>query len=255
MTAVEDIGAALAAAAGDDPAANEILNLWLDTKAEVEAACKPIEWADDEIRAAQTRHPGEADRIYHGFMLMWPLPGFKFPDLEWFYRGHFAEIAERLGTGGDTREATDAEICLLMSRASLAAPLRTAAFGLYVRAWCRAFPHVKIGLGSMGEELAHYERMHGTEMDDFQREARTAVARRNPGRRIAKDLACPGLHWGEPEPDCRYIKTAAPAKVPARQKRATPAGRARTRARAKTPPPDAGLAGEVAALLDQIRGK
>jgi hypothetical protein len=251
----------LRAIAGDDPAANWLVDMFAEVQAEVDDGLREVTWRDDEVYAAMARWPARAHEVFHAGPLCWPHPEFPFPDLEWFWRGHFREILDRAGQGGDTRLATYPEICLLMSAASKMFPLRTDAFGLYTRAWCTAFPAVDVGMGALSGELAHYERMNGTGMDTLERHARDAVARRHPGRRIGKDEICGGWHYGEPAPDCPYPRDLAAASTPARRaKRATPASRARAKARTKTragttvPAVDDTLAAQVAELFAKLPG-
>jgi hypothetical protein len=231
--------AELRAAAGDDPGAGEIAGLWLKAQADVTAAFAVTDWAEDEITQAQKRHPAKADLLYHAFPALQPGEGFTFPrTVEFVWRGHYRELLERVAAGQDTRPATYAEICLLMSAASERAPLTTDAFGLYVRAWCTAFPGADIGIGALRDELDHYERMNGTGMDDLERQARAAVGRRSGWRKYPpNDLTCTGMHHGEPAP---------------RRRPAPPPGAAALQASLLDNPAGDGLAAEIAALIAEV---
>ena len=199
-------GTKLRKLAGDDEYASQIADLWLQTQTDVATALQWVEWAEDEIQAAIARHPAQADLLFHAFQVIRPGDGFRFPPhTEFVWRGHFREQLDRVAAEQDTRPATWAEICLLMSAASQKAPLRSPAVGLYIKAWARAFPGVDGGMGELAGELAHYERMEGAEMDTLEREARRAVANRNGWRRLPKDLTCDGTHWGDPAPGCQFI--------------------------------------------------
>jgi hypothetical protein len=221
MTAAE---AELREIAGDDPGANEIVDLFLRTKAEVEAALAPLTWADAEIDAAVERHPEAWDVLWHARPYLHPAPGFAFPATEFVWRGHFRELLDRAAAGEDLRPATNAEICMLGREASALAPLTTAAAGLYFRAWLAAFPDRPVWDGH-AEEVEHGRKMNDWEITELERQAREAVARRNPARRLPRDLTCDGRHDGR-EVACRFIpgtldgqpapsRTARPARKPA----------------------------------------
>jgi hypothetical protein len=109
-----------------------------------------------------------ADVLFHSFMLLKPT----FPLLiraEVPYRAHCREILERMARGEDTRPGTAAEICCVVSEASLRAPMIPAASGLYMRMWDKAgLPEIE-GFKDMGE--AH-EKLDGTSIDALEREVR-----------------------------------------------------------------------------------
>ena len=212
------------AVTGGDP---DLLALWNQVTAEVTAAFRFAGWADAEITAAQDRHPGAADLLYHAT----PLLGLRrfgtaTMEVEFVYRGHCREILDRLAAGEDTRPATDAEICMVCSEMSLQAPLVSAAAGLYFAAWLRAFPDHPVWDGQ-DAEVQHYKRMDGYAMRDMERATRRKAAA--PGRVLPKDLACNGDHAGAIV-DCRFVPATldglpAPARKP-RRKPAPPPSRA-----------------------------
>jgi len=106
------------------PSANRINN-----------AFRCMEIAEEEILKAQARHPEQAAAINDkGFMLCCPPPLLQNlgDDL---YRAHCKELLDRLATGGDVRQGTLAEAAIMLSRASLEAPLARAAFLAYARAY------------------------------------------------------------------------------------------------------------------------
>lgn len=88
-----------------------------------------MEIAEEEIAAAQKRHPGTSDRLYHSFMLL--VPSHERMEYEPVYRSHCRELLDRVAAGGDTRIGTAAEVCCALHDVSLATPLRSSAAGLY----------------------------------------------------------------------------------------------------------------------------
>lgn len=206
-------GAAAAGPAGrSGDAADELRALWERTQAEVAQAFQCVDWGEDEIARAQARHPDAADLLWHSWDIIQPPE--VFPLTEFVWRGHMRELLERIAAGQDTRPATYAEICIVCREASALAPLTTSAAGLYMRAWLKAFPDNPIPfpgeLGSQAGMRAHYEAIRGSGIDDLEREVRAKIARRNPNRRLPKDLECDGRHNGR-EVACRFAAALFPA--------------------------------------------
>jgi hypothetical protein len=149
-----------------------------------------MDWAEDEITAAQKRHPGKADLIYHGFKLLNPTHELLSTGAEFVYRAHCRELLERVAAGQDTRPGTAAEVACQCYDASLVCPLTDTAAGLYARMWQQAFP----GQGDQWDaSLGHYEGLHAAQIDDLEREARRKLTVSD--RRI--DAVCEGRHHGE----------------------------------------------------------
>lgn len=176
-----------------------LAGLWERTKAEVEQAFRPLLWADDEIRQAQRRHPEAADLLYHAMpLLRSPL---ELPDVEFVFRGHAAELLERVAAGEDTRPGTWAEVALACSRASLAAPLNEVGTGLYMKAWALAFPGHPVYDGQEDHTQWYAGRYGVAEME---RATRRRMAQ--PKRRLPEDLECDGEHG-----PCRFAPVAREA--------------------------------------------
>ncbi|MEU4418468.1 hypothetical protein [Nocardia salmonicida] len=159
------------------------------------------DWAEDEIRRAQQRHPDVADVLHHSFSLL--TATHERMTTEFIYRAHARELIERVATGVSTKPGTSVEVVLLLMRASLVTPLNTTAFGLYLRMWRRA------GLPDLGgpiEDLdGHYEAINASGIDDFEAIARRKLAKPS---RVLTLVACEGRHLGEPA-DCRFAFTRA----------------------------------------------
>jgi hypothetical protein len=164
---------------------------------EVSDALSLTDWAEDEIEQAQARHPEQADLLYHSFSLLYPTVGSRAWSTEFVVRGHARELLERLARGEDTRPATAAETCLIMSEVSKRFPLGGAAAGLYLRMWAQAFPDCPVGDGSRG---GAYERIYGQQIDEYERQVRHKARQR---KRAMGAVECDGEHFGEPAV-CRY---------------------------------------------------
>lgn len=164
-----------------------------------------IEQSEDEMDAAAARHPGEADRIYHSFLLFSETQIGEWPG-EQIWRAHCREILERLVAGEDTRPGTDAEIAVVCMEASMRAPLGPGAVALYARVFRSCFPE---GYEQIwGDAKDHVEWTGGQHADDLERTARRRLA--CPDRRFDRiDVSCCGNHHGEPAPGCRFIAAAA----------------------------------------------
>ncbi|MGW5922115.1 hypothetical protein ACWFPY_24255 [Nocardia fluminea] len=159
------------------------------------------DWAEDEIRRAQQRHPDVADVLHHSFSLL--AATHERMSTEFIYRAHARELIERVATGVLTKPGTSVEVVLLLMRASLVTPLNTTAFGLYLRMWRRA------GLPDLGgpiEDLdGHYEAINASGIDDFEAIARRKLAMPS---RVLTLVVCEGRHLGKPA-DCRFASARA----------------------------------------------
>jgi hypothetical protein len=161
---------------------------------ELDVVFDQIDWAEDEIRAAQTRHPAAADRLFHSFSLL--KPTHEPPRSELLVRAHCRELLDRVATGADTRPPTAAEICALCSRLSHVAPFTSPAVGLYARAWAAAFPH----LDSPFTKIGDHEPIYGDRIDHLE----TLTHRRlTVPTRVFGTPDCAGLHHGE-RVRCRF---------------------------------------------------
>jgi hypothetical protein len=156
-----------------------------------------VDWAEDEIDAAQLRHPAQADRLYHGFALLVPPKGFDLA-AEVVFRSYCRELLDRLAAGWDTREATDAEVALACRAMSLVHPLNPGAMLVYQRAWLRAFPQHPLP----HLDMASYEHIASPHADELDALIRRRL--QQPGRVLPKHFTCRGRHSGIDRPDCRY---------------------------------------------------
>ncbi|WP_331722965.1 hypothetical protein [Nocardia sp. NBC_00511] len=167
----------------------------------------PVLWAEDEIAAAQHRHPHRADEIWHSYPLLKPFHERMSNEL--VYRAYCRELLERVATGRDTRPATAIEVVLTLRDVSLAAPLNTAAAGLYFRMW-KAAGMPEIDPEGHTADLTHYEALEGSRIDEYEAETRRRARRED--RTPAKHITCCGLHNGR-SVECRYTATEpAPAE-------------------------------------------
>ncbi|MFE7723280.1 hypothetical protein ACFU44_30090 [Nocardia rhizosphaerihabitans] len=149
------------------------------------------DWADDEITRAQERHPDVADVLYHGFSLL--TATHERMSTEFVYRAHARELLERVAAGQSTKPATAVEVALSLMQISLATPLNTTAFGLYLRMWRQAgLPDVG---GTVTDVDDHYEAIAARGIDELESIARRKLA--EPDRVLALPL-CVGSHHGEP---------------------------------------------------------
>ncbi|WP_067694584.1 hypothetical protein [Nocardia jejuensis] len=180
-----------------------------------------MHWAEDEIAAAQKRHPAHADILWHSFGVLGI--GEDKPS-ELAYRAHYRELLERIATGRDTRHATAVEVLCVLRAASLAAPLSSPAAGLYFRMWDAA------GLPDFDPnghvtERTHYEALYGSRIDEYEAQVRRRLT--HDQRVIVADLlTCCGKHNGEPV-TCRYSSPRtehldAPAPIRAQRMSAQP---------------------------------
>ena len=178
------------------PVMVDVVELFKEITSEVSEVMSSIEWAEDEIRSAQRRHPTRADELVHSFALICP-PGGVPIRTEGAVRAYARELLERVARGEDTRSGTAVEVCMALKEASLRAPLSHEGFGLYARMWAAAgLPEVD-GIVDM---RAHYEAISTGALDVAEAQARAAICRRD---RVWTKPDCGGFHHGVPTP-CRY---------------------------------------------------
>lgn len=167
-----------------------------------------MDWAEDEIEKAQERHPECADALYHSFRLLTPSTILqKVRPAEFAYRSHCRELLERVAKSEDTRPATDAEVVCLYAEASQITPLNTAATGLYMRTWNRAFPGTRNAFREI-DDAGHYEAIAGSSTDVCEEETRRKLTVKD---RALNGEECSGRHHGKPAPDCPYYAGDAKA--------------------------------------------
>ncbi|WP_067722788.1 hypothetical protein, partial [Nocardia yamanashiensis] len=185
--------------------------------ADLTAECAPIfeqmQWAEEEIAAAQRRHPAAADLLWHSFILC----KHDHPKMlrEILFRAHCREILDRVVAGRDTRDGTAAEVILVTYAASLVAPMNTTGTGLYLRMWRKAGLPPLDPEGHIADQ-EHYEALKGSRIDDLEAELRRKL--RRPDRVHDADLTCCGKHNGEPV-TCAY---AGPRPAPSRRELPAP---------------------------------
>lgn len=161
-----------------------------------ETTANQMGWAEGEISQEQQLRPNDADVLYHSFGLL--VPTHELMSTEFVYRSHARELLIRSARGEDTRLATWAEIVCAMSEVALEVPLHGAAYGLYVRAWGRAFPEKPFP--DQPEVIEHTEALYGSRIDDLERDLRRKIT----DKLRVLDTTCPGTHHGEPATGCRY---------------------------------------------------
>lgn len=183
---------------------NDLTSLITTLQADLAPSLAAMNWAEDEILEATSRHPETADMLYHSFGLIKQRDGM---GMEFVYRGYARELLERVATGQDTRPGTAAEVVLVCAKTSGLAPFHTSAVGLYLRMWSKAFPDHPIHDGQ-AESRNHYEALRSSEIDDFEAQVRR---RMTDSTRHLRDITCEGKHFGEPAV-CRYAKQADPIR-------------------------------------------
>lgn len=177
---------------------NETLpDILRDVTSALEDISQQMEWADDEILQGICRYPAEVDALYHSFPLL--RSTHTLMATEFVYRSHCRELLERVVNGADTRPGTAAEVCCICCEASLLAPLRSPAAGLYFRMWAIAFPDQP----TFGDSGQHHEALEGATMDDLETTARRKLTVKD---RKLGDIACTGRHHGEIV-QCKYAGT------------------------------------------------
>jgi hypothetical protein len=106
--------------------------------------------AEEEIAAATKRWPTAARRIRASFLILRPSSWMR--GSEELYRRHCRELLARIKRGDDVGPGTDAEVCWVISQASLAAPPDCDHAHAYARAFKRAFPEHADVVGDLGRE-------------------------------------------------------------------------------------------------------
>lgn len=105
----------------------------------LESIFKTMEWAEDEIAAAERAYPTEAARIHQCFLPLQPSPVISVLMNERIYRAHVRELLHRVAERKPLTTATFAELCILFSYASLAAPLNQDGTATYNYCFKQAF--------------------------------------------------------------------------------------------------------------------
>jgi hypothetical protein len=162
-----------------------------------------MDWAEDEIKKAQRRHPKQADRIFHSFKLL--CSSHELMGTEFVYRAHCRELLNRVAAGQDTRPGTAAEVAIACCESSQVAPLTDTGAGLYGRMWKAAgFPGDQ---WDMRQE--HHEALSSSLIDDAEREMRHKLA--DADRKFGVDDCC-GKHHGK-QVSCEFAKPTKPEQL------------------------------------------
>ncbi len=155
----------------------DLAHFFADTQIGLGSAFDAIRLAEDEISAAQKRHPGAADRIWDSFLLLTPTNDLLTRN-DLVFRSHCQELLDRVAAGTDTRPGTAAECCVALCEISQRTPLTTAAAGLYARMW----QHAGLPPTELGDTTVHYEALEGALIDDHEQILRTKL--RQPERQL-----------------------------------------------------------------------
>ena len=179
----------------------DVAELFAEVRDSLADVFASIEWAEDEIAAAQRRWPARADALFHSFSLIRPpVELSERLSVEPVYRAYARELLDRVGQEQDTRPGTAVEVCLGLREASLRAPLSHDGFGLYARMWDAAgLPEVD-GVTDM---RTHYEAISADALDEAETYARRHTSRAD---RVLEVTGCCGQHHGEPV-TCVYAST------------------------------------------------
>ncbi|MFE5853172.1 hypothetical protein ACFQ61_08120 [Streptomyces sp. NPDC056500] len=159
---------------------SRLLEMLLPDADDFSSIFSEIALAEEEIEKAQARHEepkpplGERGQgpIWNSFgLLRWPHDE---PAAEELYRAHCREILDRVASNRDTRPGTDAELIVVIRKATLAAPVKSGAACLYFRLFNRALPKFA---SSIADEIdvAAYEKVHGRIADDYEAELRVRL--------------------------------------------------------------------------------
>ncbi|MDG4783274.1 hypothetical protein O7614_26800 [Micromonospora sp. WMMD961] len=141
-------------------------------------------WSEDEIQAAQRRHPDAADRIYHSFILLQPQHDLLMRS-ELLYRAHCRELLNRVARNEDTRPGTAAECIAVLRDTSLVGPLNMAGTGLYFRLWRAAgLPPISGATDNM-----HYEALAGSAIDGAEAELRKKLRQADRSRQFSVQVS------------------------------------------------------------------
>lgn len=161
--------------------------------AEFDTLFEQMYWSEDEIAAAQQRHPHKTDLLHHSFSLLTPSRGRM--DTEFVYRGHCRELLNRVARGDDTTIGTAAEVAVDLLDVAKATPLNPTAEGLVFRMWREAFPDYEVD----GKQH-HREELNGAAIDEEENIVRRKLI--DP-HRVLDGIDCNGRHHGEPV-TCSY---------------------------------------------------
>ncbi|TCC19947.1 hypothetical protein [Kribbella sindirgiensis] len=165
-----------------------------DLGAALTSAFDQMEWAEEEIKRAERRHPAACDAIWHSFSLL--VSTHDLMAHEQVFRAHCRELLNRVAAGEDTRLGTAAELCCTFRDVTLATPVNTTATGLYFRMFRSAFPSLPLDA-----DLSHYEALRGTQMDEMEADTRRRLA---VADRHVEGVECMGKHHGKPVA-CRFV--------------------------------------------------
>lgn len=171
---------------------------WEEFRGWFEDAWRWVEIRDTEIRAAQARHPDQADRLFHA----WDLVARPYwMESEAVYRGYVRELLDRVAAGEDTRPATAAEVALGCARYMMAVKPAQVVTGLAHRMWLAAFPDYPV-YDDLAKQVSWYEWDVGRgKMDDLEDVLRRIL--RQPQRRMPETITCDRNHG-----PCRFAREA-----------------------------------------------
>lgn len=169
---------------------------WDEFRGWFEDAFRWIAIRDAEIRAAQARHPDQADLLFHAWDLIarpWWM------DSEAVYRAYVRELLDRVAAGEDTRPATAAEVALGCARYMMAVKPAEVVTGLVHRMWLAAFPGYPV-YDDLAKQVRWYEWDVGRgKMDDLEAELRRRL--RQPRRHLPARISCDRDHG-----PCRFAQ-------------------------------------------------
>lgn len=149
---------------------NELLEAILPEAEFLDSIFDAMEWAEEEIEKAQTRHREQGrGPIWHSFSLLESTH--EKLRREALYRAHCREILERVARSEDTRPGTDAEMIVVLHESSLVGPLKSAAACLYFRLISRSMPELA-RVVTPEVDVAAYEKLHGRVADDYEADLR-----------------------------------------------------------------------------------
>jgi hypothetical protein len=128
-----------------------------------------MRWAEEEIAAAQERHPDAKEKLFETFLLVQGTHDLM--GTEFVYRAHARELLERVYADEDTTVPTNSEIIIGLAETSAKFPLGSDAVTLYARLFIETYPDK---LDMLGGDQEAYERVHGDGADRLLEEVRTA---------------------------------------------------------------------------------
>ncbi len=124
--------------------------------------------AEEEIAAAKLSAPRKRKTLHALFKAMYPGELLAYPDA--VYRSHCRELIGRAKRGEDLAPGTDAEVLVMMSKASLAAPLASEFAHAMSTVFRRVFPDAP-------EDLAAGAEAWSGRTEEIIAEARRKLAR------------------------------------------------------------------------------